>query len=77
MGGSKSMDKRATIAQVLEAADELTLDEQLFLADILRKRVIEGRRAELAGEVREALEEYWRGECRPAAVEDLMSEIRG
>ena len=42
------MEKVASFAEVLEAADELSLDDQESLAEILHRRVIERRRGELA-----------------------------
>lgn len=69
------MEKVATFAEVLEAADELPLDDQESLAEILHRRVIERRRGELASEALEARQEYDRGGCRPVTVDDLMSEI--
>lgn len=69
------MRKAVTFAEVLEAADELPLEDQESLAEILHRRVVEHRRVELAGEALEARQEYERGDCRPATVDDLMSEI--
>jgi hypothetical protein len=69
------MEKGASFAEVLEAADELPLDEQEDLAEILHRRVVERRRGELAREVREARQEYEQGDCRPVTAEDLVSEI--
>jgi len=71
------MEKVVRFADVLEAADELPLDDQESLAEILHRRVIERRRLELAGEALEARQEHERGGCRPATVDDLMSEILG
>jgi len=69
------MEKVVTFAEVLEAADELPLDDQETLAEILHRRVVERRRGELASEALEARQEYERGDCRPVTVDDLMSEI--
>ena len=52
------MEKVATFAELLEAADELPLDDQESLAEILHRRVIERRREELAREALEARQEY-------------------
>lgn len=51
------MEKVATFAKVLEAADELSLDDQESLAEILHRRVVERRREELAREALEARQE--------------------
>ena len=69
------MEKTASFADVLEAADQLPLDDQEMLADVLHRRVVAQRRKELAAEVREAREEYHKGEARPTSPEQLMTEI--
>jgi hypothetical protein len=61
--------------EVLEVVDKLTLDEKETLVDILSRRVIDQRRAQLVRDVHEAQEEFRRGECRPVSVEALMREI--
>jgi hypothetical protein len=74
-GDGRTMEKVASFAEVLEAADELPLDDLESLAEILHRRVVERRRGELAREALEARQEYERGGCKPATVDDLMSEI--
>jgi hypothetical protein len=74
-GRNKTMEKIASFAEVLEAADELPLDDQENLAEILHRRVIERRREELGREALEARQEFEQGNCRPVSVNGLMSEI--
>jgi hypothetical protein len=69
------MEKIASFAEVLEAADELPLDDQESLAETLHRRVIERRRGELAREALQARQEFEQGNCRPVTADDLMSEI--
>jgi hypothetical protein len=69
------MEKVATFAEALEAADELPLDDQESLAEMLHRRVIERRRGELAREALEARQEYERVGCRPVGADGLMSEM--
>ena len=69
------MNKPASFAEVLEAADELPLDDQESLVEILHRRVIERRREELVREALEARQEYEQGGCRPVAADELMAEI--
>jgi len=60
---------------MLEAADRLSLEEQETLADILRRRIIQRRRREIALEVQAAREEHKAGTSAPATPGELMSEI--
>jgi hypothetical protein len=45
------------------------------LIDIIRRRLIEHRKDVLAEHIKEAREEYRRGEVRHGAVDDLMKEL--
>ena len=69
------MSQTATFRSVLEDADQLTLDEQETLVQVLRHRTAEQRRQQIIEDVREAEEEFRRGECQPTTVADLMAEI--
>jgi len=62
---------------VLEAADQLTEDEQENLLEVLRKRLAERRRLEIAEDVRRARREHERGETRAVTPDELMDEILG
>lgn len=69
------MDSATPFNAVLEAAERLTLAEQEALVDILHRRTIEQRRAELAGDIREAQEEHRAGSCRVVTADELMREV--
>ena len=61
--------------QVLEWADELSLEEQQDLVSILQRRVREQRRTELIEAVKDARKEFKEGRCRPASVSEIMKKI--
>jgi hypothetical protein len=65
-----------TYASMLDAADQLSLDEQEQLAATLRRRIAERRRAELVAAVREARAEFARGKCKPASPAAIARMIR-
>ena len=67
--------KHITFAEVLEAADALTIGEQETLIDILRHRVTELRRSELAKDIAAARQEFQSGGCRSAEPDELIGEI--
>ena len=60
----------------LDAADRLTLEEQEELADTLRRRIAEKRRAELVAAVKESRTEFARGDCKPVSVGAIMQRVR-
>jgi hypothetical protein len=61
--------------EALEIVESLTIDQQEQLIDIVRRRLIEQRRNEIAEQIKQAREEYARGECKTGTVADLMKEI--
>ena len=62
-------------AEVLEAADQLPPEDQENLIAILRRRLTERDRKQLAADIREAREEFAAGACRPTTADELMGEI--
>ncbi|MEX0728554.1 MAG: hypothetical protein WEB58_18040 [Planctomycetaceae bacterium] len=70
------MSQTLAFGEVLEAADQLTLEEQEELIAILNRRVAEASRQRLIDEVRQAKQDYADGLCKPASVEEIMREIR-
>jgi hypothetical protein len=75
LGQESKAHRISTFSEVLQAADKLSLDEKETLIDILKKRLIDHRRAELIKEVQNAEQEYQNGQCRPATPSEIMKEI--
>lgn len=63
-------------AEVLEAADHLSQEEQEELIAILRRRLTQAARQRLAAEIQEARQEFTDGRCLPATPDEVMREIR-
>jgi hypothetical protein len=61
--------------EILEAAEELTLEERESLIHILQNRLRDRKRAALVKDVSEAQQEYARGKCQPVTPEQLIKEI--
>ena len=64
-----------TFQEVLDIVESLPEYQQEDLVDIIRRRLIEQRRDKLADSIREAREEYARGEVKRGTVDDLMKEL--
>jgi hypothetical protein len=60
--------------EVLEAADQLSADEQERLLEILRHRLAAQARNAIALNIQEAREEFAQGGCRAATVDEIMKE---
>lgn len=69
------MESIHSFAEVIEAIDALSLEEQQTLIEIVVHRVIERSRQQLTTEVQQARTEFSQGQCQPASVESLMAEI--
>jgi hypothetical protein len=67
------MQSSINLNQVLQNISELSLDEQLYLSELLQKRLIEVRRTEIANRVKEAEENYRSGNVRSGSVAELMT----
>ncbi|WP_155749115.1 hypothetical protein [Scytonema sp. UIC 10036] len=64
-----------TFAEILEAAEQLSIEDQENLIDILLKRLRDCRRANLVKDVQEAQKEFGEGKCQPVTPEQLMEKI--
>ena len=69
------MRASSTFGDILEAAERLSLEERESLAEVLRNRTIEERRAGLKRDIAAAKREYAAGKCKPATVSQIMQEI--
>ncbi|OFV98686.1 MAG: hypothetical protein A3H28_04480 [Acidobacteria bacterium RIFCSPLOWO2_02_FULL_61_28] len=69
------MERPVPFGEIVEAADELTIEDQETLLTILKNRLRDRRRAELVKEIQEARKEFEEGRCRPATPDELMREI--
>lgn len=69
--------QNATFQEALEVIETLPEYQQEDLVNIVHKRLLEKRRESLAENIREAREEYVKGEVKKGSTEDIMKEITG
>jgi len=69
------MAKTLSFQEVLETVEQLSLGDREELMDIVRRRIIEQRRAELAKDIREAQEEFQAGNVGRATPDELRRDI--
>ncbi len=69
------MNQVATFDYILELVENLPDETQEDLIDIIRKRLIERRRQEIADSIVEAEQEYKSGNLLKGTVDDIMSEL--
>jgi len=61
--------------EVIETVEALPFGDQALLIEIVRQRLIQQRRTELAADIAQARNAYQRGEVRRGTVADLMEEL--
>jgi hypothetical protein len=66
-----------TFAEIVDAADRLSADEQLTLLEILRRRLAERDRQQLVRDVADARSEFASGAVEPATAKQIMDEVGG
>jgi len=66
-----------TFREALDLVESLSDEERLALVEIVKRRLVERRRDEIAESVREAREDYARGEVRKGTADDLLRDLRG
>ena len=66
---------QTTFAEILEAAEQLSLEDQENLIHILQNRLRDQKRTELIRDVQEAQQEFAQGQCQPMTPEQIMEEI--
>jgi len=69
------MMQEMPFADVLEAADHLSADEQEELIAILHRRLALAARKQLVADVQDARREFAEGKCKPATPDEIMREI--
>ncbi len=71
------MTQGMPFGEVLEAANQLSPEDQQALIAILHRRLAQAARQRLAADVQEVRQEFAAGRCRPATPDELMREILG
>ena len=72
-GQMKSM---STLNQVLEDASQLPYEQQEMLIEILKRRCIESRRAEIAADAKQAVADFHAGLLKPQSADEAIAELR-
>ena len=72
------MERQASLLQqALDVVESLPLDEQETLIDLVRRRLVERRRAEIARNAEETLQAVRDGRAQYGSVEDIQRDLLG
>jgi hypothetical protein len=69
------MQAMSHFEEVLEVVEALPLDDQEILVELVRQRVADKRRAEIARNIADTRAEYQTGQVQRGFVADRMSEL--
>ena len=67
--------RKSTFADVLDAAGSLPVEEREELVELLHKRTMEERRAELSRDIKNARADYKNKKYSIASADSIMKEI--
>ncbi len=67
--------KTTTFDEALDIIESFPEEQRESIVEIVKRRLTEERRERLAQTVKEARQEYARGEVRRGTVDDLISQI--
>ncbi len=62
----------ATLGQVLDSAMQLSSDEQEMLLDIIRRRLTEERRRQIAEDAQESVQLFHAGQLPPQTADEII-----
>lgn len=65
-----------TLDQAIDTAMKLPFEQQEMLVDIIHRRQIEARRAEIAEDAQASLAAFRAGTLKAQPVEDIIRELR-
>ncbi len=66
--------KMVTLNEVLEETEHLDIDDREYLLDILSKRLVELRRAELSKRVKEVVKSYKKGNVKSGTLDEFWKD---
>ena len=68
--------KESPFQKALATIEALPSHQQVDLVEVIRRRLAESRRDEVAANIREAKADYRRGQVKKGTVADLMKDLR-
>ncbi len=66
---------RLSFQQILDFVEQLDFEQRESLIDIVKRRLIDLRRDELAISIKESRADYKKGNVKSGSVEDLMKDL--
>ena len=61
--------------EIIDSVEKLSIDEQDYLFELIKKRRIEKRRLEIANDAKAILESFKQGTAKIGSVDDLIADL--
>lgn len=62
---------------ILEYVDELDIEDQQYLEEIIRRRLIERKRSDIVRRAKQAKGSVRKNQCRSGTADDLLADLNG
>ena len=66
-----------TFQEIIDQVESLSIEDQDQLFELIRKRRIENRRAEILANAQEVMEAFKNGTAKRGSVDDLIADLLG
>ncbi len=66
-----------TLQEIIDHVESLSIEDQDQLFELIRKRRIENRRAEILASAHEVMEAFKNGTAKRGSVDDLIADLLG
>jgi hypothetical protein len=70
-----ALTKESPFQKALATIEALPSNQQMDLVEVIRRRLAESRRDEIAANIREAKVDYRRGQVKKGTLADLMKDL--
>jgi hypothetical protein len=67
--------KTSNFDEVLDRVEQLSLEDQVALIDVVKLRLVERRRREIAQNIADAKTEYKNGQAFRGSIDDVMAQL--
>ncbi|WP_332989606.1 hypothetical protein [Microcoleus sp. A006_D1] len=66
-----------TLQEIIDQVQSLSIEDQDQLFELIRKRRVENRRAEILANAQEVMEAFKNGTAKRGSVDDLIADLLG
>ena len=63
--------------EIIDSIESLSIEDQEYLFELIRKRRIENRRAEILSNAQEVQQDFKDGTAKRGSVDDLVADLLG